>query len=72
MKASRSASVFTPVRRPAAESIQAPASRKTPTQEMIALRAYQKWLARGCPNNTHIQDWLEAEAELNAELNRRR
>jgi hypothetical protein len=39
---------------------------------MIAQRAYQIWLAGGCPNNTHVQDWLEAEAELKAELNRRR
>jgi hypothetical protein len=39
---------------------------------MIAQRAYQKWVARGRPSNSHIQDWLEAEAELKAELSQRR
>ena len=72
MKASRRATVLAPVRRQAADSVQAPAGNKVPTQEMIAQRAYQKWLAGGCPNNTDVQDWLEAEAELKAELNRHR
>jgi hypothetical protein len=39
-----------------------------PSQEAIARRAYLKWQARGCPSGTHLQDWLEAEAELKAEL----
>jgi hypothetical protein len=39
---------------------------------MIAQRAYQKWLARGCPRDTEVQNWLEAEAELKAELSERR
>ena len=27
-------------------------------------RAYEKWKAKGCPNGTADQDWLEAEGEL--------
>jgi hypothetical protein len=38
--------------------------------ERIAMRAYEKWLRRGCPHGTDQQDWLEAEAELTAEMNR--
>jgi hypothetical protein len=38
--------------------------------DRIAMRAYEKWLQRGCPHGTDQQDWLEAEAELSAELNR--
>jgi hypothetical protein len=39
-----------------------------PSHEAIARRAFLKWQARGCPSGTHLQDWLEAEAELKAEL----
>jgi hypothetical protein len=35
--------------------------------ENIAARAYEKWCKRGRPNGSHMQDWLEAEAELRAE-----
>src|ERR1035438_7056629 len=30
----------------------------------IGLRAYEKWIARGQPSGTQLQDWLEAEAEV--------
>jgi PAS domain S-box-containing protein len=33
-------------------------------RDVIAMRAYQKWLRRGRPHGTQLQDWLEAEAEL--------
>ena len=36
--------------------------------EKIAHRAYQKWCQRGCRHGAHQQDWLEAEAELRAEI----
>ena len=39
-------------------------------QEKIALRAYEKWCKRGRPHGTHVQDWLEAERELQAEYAR--
>jgi len=38
--------------------------------ERIAQRAYEKWMKRGCPQGTDVQDWVEAERELSAELAR--
>jgi hypothetical protein len=38
--------------------------------EKIAMRAYEKWVKRGQPQGTHLQDWYEAEAELRAEYGR--
>jgi hypothetical protein len=54
-----------------------PARSSTPTgqqhyggipHDRIAKRAYEKWCQHGCPHGTHQQDWLEAEAELRAEM----
>ncbi len=39
-------------------------------QEKIAMRAYEKWIKRGRPQGTELQDWLEAENELKAEMSR--
>jgi sigma-B regulation protein RsbU (phosphoserine phosphatase) len=36
----------------------------SPPFSEIALRAYEKWVSRGRPSETQLQDWLEAEAEL--------
>jgi hypothetical protein len=36
--------------------------------EKIAMRAYEKWCNRGRPGETDRRDWIEAEAELRAEL----
>ena len=38
------------------------------TQEQIAKRAYEKWVKRGRPHGSDMQDWMEAEAELRAEV----
>ena len=38
--------------------------------EKISMRAYEKWVQRGQPQGTHLQDWLEAERELQAEYAR--
>jgi len=38
--------------------------------DKIAMRAYEKWMRRGCPPGGDVQDWLEAEAELRAEYAR--
>ena len=38
--------------------------------EKVAARAYEKWLGKGCKHGNDTQDWLEAEAELKAELAR--
>jgi hypothetical protein len=35
--------------------------------EKIAMRAYEKWVKRGRPQGTDVQDWIEAEAELKKE-----
>jgi len=50
-----------------------PVFSNTPVQiphERIAMRAYEKWMKRGCPQGTAFQDWVEAEAELVAEASR--
>lgn len=38
--------------------------------DKIAMRAYDKWCKRGCPQGTHMQDWFEAENELRTEMTR--
>jgi hypothetical protein len=40
--------------------------------DMIARRAYAIWQSRGCPAGTSFQDWLQAEAEVAAEIRRAR
>ena len=40
------------------------------SQEKIAMRAYEKWCQRGCPDGTAEQDWYEAETELRTEQER--
>ncbi len=35
---------------------------------LIERRAYERWRAKGCPSGTALQDWLEAEAEVDAAL----
>ena len=39
-------------------------------QEKVAARAYQKWMQKGCKDGCDRQDWLEAEAEIKAEMAR--
>ena len=39
-------------------------------REKIAMRAYEKWCKRGRPHGSDKQDWVEAEIELKAEMNR--
>lgn len=47
-----------------------PTSTMQVPREKIAMRAYEKWVKRGKPQGTDLQDWMEAEAELRAELSR--
>jgi hypothetical protein len=35
----------------------------------VARRAYEKWVNRGCPSGTALQDWVDAEAEVATEMN---
>ena len=37
-----------------------------PGHDRIAERAFELWQARGCPDGSAEQDWLQAEAELHA------
>ncbi|MCC5827880.1 MAG: DUF2934 domain-containing protein [Phycisphaeraceae bacterium] len=37
----------------------------TVSHDQIAKRAYEIWLAKGCPQGADHQNWAEAEAELN-------
>ena len=36
--------------------------------QLIERRAYERWRAKGCPSGTALQDWLEAQAEVDTEL----
>jgi hypothetical protein len=38
--------------------------------DKIAMRAYEKWVKRGRPHGSDVQDWMEAEAELKSEYAR--
>ncbi len=33
-------------------------------EDKTAVRAYERWVARGRPNGTQLQDWIEAEVEV--------
>ena len=39
---------------------------RTITENDIARRAYDLYLARGCEHGHDVEDWLQAERELNA------
>ena len=47
-----------------------PTSTHAIPHEKIAMRAYEKWVKRGRPHGTDMQDWTEAENELRAEMMR--
>lgn len=57
-------------RKPTADGRQQPATEKNvvvqhrPTQEQIARRAYEIYLARGRDDGHDVDDWLQAEQEL--------
>lgn len=40
-------------------------AQRTIADSEIARRAYDLYLARGCENGYDLQDWLQAERELN-------
>ena len=45
-----------------------PAGQVKVPHEKIAMRAYEKWVKRGRPHGSDVQDWVEAENELRAEM----
>jgi hypothetical protein len=42
------------------------------TDAQIAARAYERWIARGCPVSDGTDDWFAARSEIEAELARTR
>ena len=50
-----------PTAQPTGKPVQVP-------HEKIAMRAYEKWLQRGCTHGHDVQDWVEAEKEIRAEM----
>jgi hypothetical protein len=36
--------------------------------ELIAVRAFERWMGRGCPVSDGVEDWVAARQELEAEL----
>ncbi|HEY2743192.1 MAG TPA: DUF2934 domain-containing protein [Polyangia bacterium] len=36
------------------------------SRDLIALRAYERFVARGCQHGHDVEDWLSAERELTA------
>ncbi len=47
------------------ESKQANRSESSPAHQEIAALAYSLWQARGCPEGSPEEDWLNAERALN-------
>jgi hypothetical protein len=39
-----------------------------PTREQISKRAHEIWIKHGCKHGQDEQNWLEAEAQLKAEM----
>jgi len=39
-----------------------------PTHDQISKRAHEIWLKKGCKSGQDEQNWLEAEAQLRAEM----
>jgi hypothetical protein len=53
--------VTPPAAQPVTGTVKVPA-------EKIAMRAYEKWVKKGRLHGSDVQDWVEAEAELKAEM----
>ncbi|HTM46081.1 MAG TPA: DUF2934 domain-containing protein [Polyangiaceae bacterium] len=54
---------------PKVTSVYPPPVKAELSHEQLALRAYSKWLERGCPEGESEVDWHAAVAELNSEAN---
>ncbi len=38
------------------------------TSEQISARAYEIWIKKGCTHGFDVEDWLEAEQQLQTEM----
>jgi hypothetical protein len=56
-------------RNPATPPPSLTAAMKKPTNEQIAARAYELFIARGRRHGHHEEDWFQAEQELRSGLN---
>lgn len=66
---SRTSTAPAPTAKPAAPVQQQMQTASTSLpKDKVAARAYHKWLQSGCPHGCDKQHWLEAEAELKAEM----
>jgi hypothetical protein len=59
-----------PVAKPVTPTATPPVPGAQVPREKVAMRAYEKWLKSGCQHGHDRQHWLEAEAELKAEMSR--
>jgi hypothetical protein len=55
---------MTPKAKADLDNAPAGASRRMPTTEEIAIRAYELYQSRGGSDGTDLDDWLQAEREL--------
>ncbi len=53
-----------PERVPTGASVELAAEQPQIPTEVIAERAYEKWLAHGCTHGCDREDWLAAEVEI--------
>lgn len=51
-----------------AKTTAAPASGHVPSEQDIAARAYEIFLSHGASDGHDLDDWLQAERELGAEI----
>jgi hypothetical protein len=75
-RAAKPAPSKTPAKQPSAARVQtggpataravAAAPAPEPTHEEIAARAYDLWIAQGCPQGRDHEIWIEAERQLRA------
>jgi hypothetical protein len=56
----------------AAAAPQASSMQGSLPMEKIAMLAYQKWVKGGCKHGCDKQHWFEAEAEVKAEMMKRK
>jgi hypothetical protein len=53
-----------PAAKPVVKVAAKPSTKRVPTQEEISTRAYEIYVAEGCPEGSSVEHWLRAEREL--------